>query len=184
MVRPAHTAAAAAVPVSVAYSTSTCIPYIWFVVRNNFCFLHLATFTQTRRARLMARTLLRTCVWRRTTRTLFSSPLPSPHLPLLVLMSFPSVSSPSPLPPTLLYARVQMVAMRQYQVVGRKAVTEKEPNPAVYRMKVTFFFLPARRLVLVVDMFCLKTRVFSFYHIMCAMQALKELIALNKFDAS
>lgn len=31
---------------------------------------------------------------------------------------------------------VQMVAMRQYQVVGRKAPTDKEPNPAVYRMKV------------------------------------------------
>lgn len=30
----------------------------------------------------------------------------------------------------------QMVAMRQYQVVGRKAPTEKEPNPPVYRMKV------------------------------------------------
>ena len=29
-----------------------------------------------------------------------------------------------------------MVAMRQYQVVGRKAPTEKEPNPPVYRMKV------------------------------------------------
>ncbi|CAM9382100.1 unnamed protein product [Laminaria digitata] len=29
-----------------------------------------------------------------------------------------------------------MVAMRQYQVVGRKAPTDKEPNPAVYRMKV------------------------------------------------
>lgn len=29
-----------------------------------------------------------------------------------------------------------MVAMRQYQVVGRKAPTDKEPNPPVYRMKV------------------------------------------------
>lgn len=29
-----------------------------------------------------------------------------------------------------------MVAMRQYQVIGRKAPTEKEPNPPVYRMKV------------------------------------------------
>lgn len=30
----------------------------------------------------------------------------------------------------------QMVAMRQYQVVGRKAPTEKEVHPPVYRMKV------------------------------------------------
>lgn len=29
-----------------------------------------------------------------------------------------------------------MVAMRQYQVVGRKAPTEKEAHPPVYRMKV------------------------------------------------
>lgn len=45
---------------------------------------------------------------------------------------------PTPLPP---FPCVQMVAMRQYQVVGRKAPTEKEPNPAVYRMKVRFCFL-------------------------------------------
>jgi hypothetical protein len=30
----------------------------------------------------------------------------------------------------------RMTVMRQFQVVGRKAPTEHEPNPTVYRMKV------------------------------------------------
>lgn len=55
----------------------------------------------------------------------------------------PANSSAVPPPLSRFCVFVQMVAMRQYQVVGRKAVTEKEPNPPVYRMKVTFAFCEA-----------------------------------------